>query len=301
MDLLHRQRHERHAHEHRQRDDRPGPGEADRAVRPSQSMMPRGVSIGRMPATIMGRSPDHDRGEGPGEPGGSPGQVEGGSRGEHGFPRSEASRATIMGGPRPPWLHGLQRRRRHAVFAEPLTARACGSPSAAYSEHVGWYLQVGASATPGEGASVRSTMLTTLTPPPSQELVHVLAEPGGALGVGGLDEAGPHDEHVVATRRDVFEPGPPELAEPALDAVALHGRAGALRHGEAEAGLVVRLLARKPVEDEVAGRRRAALAVDGVEVLRAGEPVPTVHPRQPRCCRAGLRRRVACGPVRGGA
>ncbi len=33
MDLLHRQGDERHAHENRQPDDGPGPGEADRPVR----------------------------------------------------------------------------------------------------------------------------------------------------------------------------------------------------------------------------------------------------------------------------
>src|SRR5687768_12293572 len=80
-----------------------------------------------------------------------------------------------------------------------------------------------------------------------QELVYVLTEPRCVLGVRRLAEAGPDDEHVVATRWHTLEPSPPELAQPSLDPVPPHSSARAFRHGEAEARLVVRLLARKPV------------------------------------------------------
>ena len=69
----------------------------------------------------------------------------------------------------------------------------------------------------------------------------------------------------------------PELAESALDAVSAHGVARAFRHRKPEARLVFLLVAREPVEHEEPRRRRAALAVDGIEVLRAGEPVPALH------------------------
>ena len=42
----------------------------------------------------------------------------------------------------PPWLHGLQRRIRHAAFAEPFTSPCAFSASRAYLEQVGCYLHV---------------------------------------------------------------------------------------------------------------------------------------------------------------
>jgi hypothetical protein len=45
-------------------------------------------------------------------------------------------------GSTPPWLHGLQRSRRQAAFAEPFTSPCAWSASSAYCEQLGWYLHV---------------------------------------------------------------------------------------------------------------------------------------------------------------
>ena len=62
-----------------------------------------------------------------------------------------------------------------------------------------------------------------------------------------------------------------------LHSVPLHGRAPEpFGTGDAEPRLAV-VVAREPVEDEEPRRDRAAVAVDGIEVPRAGESVPALH------------------------
>ena len=228
VDLLDRQRHEQHAHHHRQRDDGPGPRETDRAVRPEE-------------VDDVGEDVD-DRRRDAGD--------------DHGWST-------------PPWLHGLQRRRRHAVFAEPLigpclrkrSCRVLGAASGGTCR----------SARPPRPVKGRASAAPCSAPSCghlAQQLVHVLTEPAGSLGIRGLDEAGPHHEHVVATRRDVARAGFARAHAAFASCGCVERRCRCPSARRARGGLVVRLLARKPVEDEVARRRRAALAVDGIEVLR---------------------------------
>jgi hypothetical protein len=176
---------------------------------------------------IVGRGP---RGTGrfpcPGEEGGSRGKLR--SRGQrrrrsrtswheakkwrrrrqHGFTRgSEAKPSDDHGWSTPPWLHGLQRASRHAVFADPLRNPCLRSAVDAYSEHVGWNLQVGALATPGEGASDRSTRLTTFTPPP-----YSTARPGARRARPLLARRRPRRAPVSRRVRSRIRPERPRAA-----------------------------------------------------------------------------------------
>ena len=107
--------------------------------------------------------------------------------------------------------------------------------------------------------------------------------------------SGPGGEDVVLTGGNGGEELAPRLAEEPLHAIPGDGRADGAGNGEAEPGLAVGIVVtRKPVQNEVAGRRRAAAAVDGVEVLRPREPIAALH-----CAR--LRRRAACAHARAAA
>src|SRR6185437_3715403 len=93
---------------------------------------------------------------------------------------------------------------------------------------------------------------------------------------GRLGDTGPNDEHVVAAGWHPFDPLPPELAQLPLELVPrdrIPDRAGD-RHAEPRLG---RLLLPEPVENEEARGHRPALAIDGVEVPRAGQTVRTLH------------------------
>ena len=200
-----------------------------------------------------------------------------GARGEQVSLRERGEPSDDHGWSTPPWLHGLQRSSRHAVFAEPLIRPCLRSAAAAYCEHVGWYLHVGASATPGEGRERAQRQAEDLHAAAFKSSSTCSPSHAAALRRRRFHETGPHHEHVVAAGRNLLESGAPELPQPSLDPVPLNRRAGALRYGEAEPGIVVLLFARKPVENEVPRRRRAALPVDGIEVLRSAEPVPALH------------------------
>ena len=97
-------------------------------------------------------------------------------------------------------------------------------------------------------------------------------------------EAGSRDQDEVATPGDLVEAGAPRLAELALDPVADDGAADAARDGEADPGRSL-VVARERVEDEEAGRDRAAVPVDRVEVARARKTMPALHV-DPRAVRA---------------
>src|SRR6187551_414600 len=125
-----------------------------------------------------------------------------------------------------------------------------------------------------------------------QHFADPLLEPVEAARVDRLRETLSRDEHVVVARRgrQVL----PGLAQPALRLVTDHRAADLLRHGDAEARTVlVTVLTLEPVEHEIAGRDRASVAVDGVEIPRAGEPMAALHD-------LALRRTAASGPSRGG-
>ncbi len=78
--------------------------------------------------------------------------------------------------------------------------------------------------------------------------------------------------------RDRREKLAPRLAQQTLHAVSSNCGADRSRDGKTEPWLAVRVVvARKPVQDEVPARRRATAPVDGVEVLRPGEPVAALH------------------------
>ena len=131
----------------------------------------------------------------------------------------------------------------------------------------------------------------------TEDLGHALREPAAASALDSLRETRPRHEHVVATRADGAAEVVEGEAKPSLQAVAGNRPAHLAGNRETEARLVLKEvlfpLAWKRVEDEVARRDRPPPAIDGVEVPRAGEAVPTLH--------RGLRRIGAFGPWRGGA
>src|SRR4029079_7690309 len=65
----------------------------------------------------------------------------------------------------PPRDHGLHRTSRQAAFSVPRTGPYFRIASLAYCEHDGWYLQVGAPATPRPGTSPWKTRLRSFTLP----------------------------------------------------------------------------------------------------------------------------------------
>ena len=75
------------------------------------------------------------------------------------------------------------------------------------------------------------------------------------------------------------ERGAPGLAELPLDPVANDGRSARLRNGQAETRLFTPIFTREPVQHEKAGRDRAALPVDGVEIAGTAEPMSALHRR----------------------
>src|SRR5439155_26095964 len=110
----------------------------------------------------------------------------------------------------------------------------------------------------------------------SEHLVQPLAQPVEAPALHRFGQPRPDDQDVVTAARDPLEPGTPELPQLPLDPVADNGAADPFRHREPEPGRAL-LLAREPVENEVAGRDGAAVPVDGVEVARPGETVAPLH------------------------
>ena len=111
VDLLHRQRDERHPDDHGQGHDRPGPREADAEVQP----------VERVPRRVLERR-QRRRDEEAEQP---------------------VHRAVLVGaGSKPPWLQGLQRSTRHAASALPRTSPLARRASRAYCEQDGWYLHV---------------------------------------------------------------------------------------------------------------------------------------------------------------
>src|SRR5262245_27650272 len=108
VNLAHGQRHKANADEDRQRDDRPGPRQAERAVEP----------IEHVAKQVLDRRERAEEQE------------------EH-----HAKSFWSLAKSTPPWLHGLQRSRRQPARIEPLTKPYSRSASSAYCEQDGWYLQ----------------------------------------------------------------------------------------------------------------------------------------------------------------
>jgi hypothetical protein len=93
-------------------------------------------------------------------------------------------------------------------------------------------------------------------------------------------------------------------AQPPLETIPLHSRPELPPDGKAEPGLRVGFVfARERIENEIARRNRAAVAVDRVEVARARKAMPALHnATRPRIGdEPFLRPTVACGPSNGGA
>ena len=139
--------------------------------------------------------------------------------------------------------------------ATPLTTPCLRIASAAYSEQVGWNLQVFA------GSERRDEQLVEADREDrdasgcdrahaarlAEHLVDALGEPVEAVRLDRLGQALAHDQHVVVRRRHALERCPNDLAQLALDAVADDGVPDRLRNGEAKPRLADRLLAREPV------------------------------------------------------
>ena len=107
--------------------------------------------------------------------------------------------------------------------------------------------------------------------------------------LGRLGEAGPHDEHVVAGRRELLPSRARQISRSwRLIRLRTTAVADGLRDREPEARPSSAVLAREPVEDEEARRDRAALPVDGVEVPRAREAVAALHASGTRSGREAL-------------
>src|SRR4051812_32411266 len=109
-----------------------------------------------------------------------------------------------------------------------------------------------------------------------QDLADPLLEPVEAARLDRLGQSRANDQHVVVSRfGGQMRPG---LAQPALDPIADHGAADLLRYGHAEPwSIAVVVLTLEPVQHEVAGRDRATVTVDGVEVPRAGKSMAALH------------------------
>ena len=109
-----------------------------------------------------------------------------------------------------------------------------------------------------------------------EHLVDAPLEPGRVASLQGLGQRRAGDQDVIAAGRHLGEARAPGLAEPALHTVAGDGGAGAFRNGDPEPRLVL-VVAREPVQNQEAGRNLAAVAVDGIEVPRAGQSVAALH------------------------
>src|ERR687897_250230 len=112
----------------------------------------------------------------------------------------------------------------------------------------------------------------------AENFLETLADPFGAAALLGLAEGGPNEQDVVRPWRYVGDELAPNLAKATLDPVAGHRAPDLLgdRDPEAHVALLV-ILSIEPVEDQVAGRDRAPVPIDGVEVARAGETVAALH------------------------
>src|SRR5918996_2253495 len=106
---------------------------------------------------------------------------------------------------------------------------------------------------------------------PAEDLLHALPKPREPARLDELGQPRPRDEHVVVLGGELVAELVEGGAQAALHAVALGRAAELARDGEPQARALGRLFAREGVEDEVAGRNRAALSVDGIEVAGAGE------------------------------
>ena len=108
---------------------------------------------------------------------------------------------------------------------------------------------------------------------------YALGEPLVPTRVGRLRQSGASDKYVVVAGTGPFGQLGPGLAQLALDPVTDDGVPDRLGDRQAEARRVrlVALRTGEPVEDEETGRGRAAAAIHGVEVPRAGQAVAALH------------------------
>ena len=162
----------------------------------------------------------------------------------------------------------------------PRTSPNSRNASSAYCEQLGWYLHVpaGVSSPNVHRHAWTSPMPRYFTRAPSRgpRRSPRRASPSRASRPARRGRA--RREHVVLPARDRREELAPRLAQQPLHAVPCDRGADGARHRETEPRLAVGIVvAREPVQDEVPTRRRAATPVDGVEVLRPGEPVAALH------------------------
>src|SRR5439155_16158749 len=115
----------------------------------------------------------------------------------------------------------------------------------------------------------------------AEHLVDALDEPPVPARSHGLRQAGAYDEHVVLRRRQRArgELRSPDLAELPLDPVSDDRVPRRARYGESEPRLAALIVGRtlEPVQRQKSRRCGAPVAVDSVEVARAGEAVLPLH------------------------
>src|SRR3954447_4807144 len=126
----------------------------------------------------------------------------------------------------------------------------------------------------------------------AQELAHGLLEPGLSTPAGEIACIGSREQDEVVIRRKAARNGPEGLAQQALDPVALDRtphlppnrepeprRIGGGRGRPAEVRPAIRRCSRRHtrecVENEIAVRVRASVAIDALEVGGTREPPPT--------------------------
>ena len=176
-----------------------------------------------------------------------------------------------------------------ASTSPPQHAVACGSPPRRTPSSVGSYLQRGRQQRrdqrAGRAGSARAraraaariiALASSARPPalPTQPRGAPRATPSSPRSRRQLAGVGARDEHEVVAAGQLVGRRPERLAQQPLHPVALDRAAdlAADRHAEPRRRGRGASGARERVDDEVAGRARAPLAVDAVELRAAGEP-----------------------------
>ena len=178
--------------------------------------------------------------------------------------------------------------------ALPRTSPFCRTASIAYCEQDGWYLHVVGKSAPSvsavepDGATpsavhqaaafVIASTSSTRSPSQSKPFAATASAGRGARSARSRCRSGTRSSRARQTSRS-------------CRLILLRSTAPPTARGtEKPKRGVGRLLLRKPVEDEEARRDRAAVAIDGVEVPRAGQTVGALHGQLTRGQRYAERR-----------